>query len=170
MLLISEMLVAELEREAPPSRMILEAVPEEHLDWRPHAKSMTLGRLAGHIAELPAWAGSMVHRDFDVAAKGAYEPFAATNRATLLDAFDRGLATFSSEVGGQDDGVMKAMWTMRYGDKVLFSAPRHEAIRTLAINHAIHHRGQLSVYLRLLDVPVPSVYGPTADTPDFMGE
>lgn len=165
---ISEAIVAEFEQEAKNTRKLLKAVPEGRFDWKPHDKSMSLGQLASHIAEAPSWVRSMMEPVFDFGAVAAeYKPFAPADPAELLEGFEKNAEAFSEVLSGKDDAFMRETWTMKNGDKVLMSAPRHAAIRNVSLNHILHHRGQLTVYLRLLDVPVPPTYGPTADHPTF---
>jgi uncharacterized damage-inducible protein DinB len=162
---MEEDLLADFEKEVANTRRVLEAIPDGHWDWRPHVKSMTLGRLAGHVAETPMWAEAMVQGDLDFAVGGALpKPFIASRRAELLETFEKCAARFRSAVAGRGDATLRETWTMRHGARVLVSKPLHEALRANALHHVIHHRGQLTVYLRLLGAPVPSTYGPTADT------
>lgn len=162
---IHEALVADFESEATNTRKVLEAVPQDRLDWKPHEKSMSLGQLAGHIAETPSWVHAMLEGDFDISAlAGDYVPFVPGSRSELLETFEKNVAGFGDMLSGRDDDFLSVTWTMRNGETVMMSVPRHEAIRTTAIHHSIHHRGQLSVYLRLLGVPLPQTYGPTADS------
>jgi uncharacterized damage-inducible protein DinB len=161
---LSEPIAAELQREAATTRKMLERVPEDKMAWRPHEKSMTLGRLAGHIAELPSLVASVVTRDEVDFAAGNYQPFEASNSAELLEKFDKNIAGAVEALKGQaDDEYLLKPWRLKRNGQVLFELPRAAVLRTMGLNHVIHHRGQLSVYLRLLDVPLPSVYGPTAD-------
>jgi uncharacterized damage-inducible protein DinB len=159
-------LIADLKQEAEFSRVVLGAVPDDRLDWQPHEKSMTLGTLASHIAETPSWLGSMMEDVFDFGAMMAeYQPFVAADQAELLAAFDRNLAEALELLEGKDDEFMTAVWKGVKGDKELMAGPRGAMARSILVHHAAHHRGQLTVYLRLLDVPVPPTYGPTADFP-----
>jgi uncharacterized damage-inducible protein DinB len=163
---IAEDLLADLEKEVAHTRRVLEAVPDGRWDWKPHAKSMALGQLAGHVAEMLQWAEAMLEGDLDFAAMGSsYQPFVAKGRTELLDAFEKGAARLRSALAGRSDATLRETWTMRQGPRVLMALPRHAAIRANALHHVIHHRGQLTVYLRLLGAPVPPTYGPTADTP-----
>ena len=165
---ISEAIVAEFKAEAANTRKLLAAVPADQLGWKPHEKSMSLGQLASHIAETPSWAHSMMEPELDFGAMSeSYKPFAAESSEELMAAFEKHVKGFEETVTGKDDAFLSEVWTMRSGDKVLMQMPRHAAVKTISINHIIHHRGQLSVYLRLLDVPVPGTYGPTADEPDM---
>lgn len=164
---LAERLVADFEQEAARTRAVLEAVPDDKLEWSPHEKSMNLGRLAGHVAECPAWTVSMLEGDVDFASPeaAAYQPFVARNRTELLEHFEQARKQFGESLAGRDDEFLGSLWTARHGEAVLIQGPRHEVMRTIALHHVAHHRGQLTVYLRLLDVPVPPTYGPTADDP-----
>jgi uncharacterized damage-inducible protein DinB len=162
---MGEPLAAELKQEAATTRRLLERVPEDKFSWKPHEKSMTLGRLAGHIAELPAILGAALKADEIDFAAGNYKPLAATSVAELLAEFDKNISEGAELLKGSADERMFDTWRMRNGEKVIFELPRVAVVRGVVMNHIIHHRGQLAVYLRLLDVPLPSIYGPTADEP-----
>lgn len=165
---LSQRLVEDFHDEASTIRKYLERVPEDRFDWKPHEKSMSLAQLAGHLAEAPSWMEGMVADDFDMASLDeGYEPFVPKTRAELLHALADNMAVFDRVVADKDDAYMSSDWTMRMGEQVLLTAPRHVAIRRTGIHHWIHHRGQLSVYLRELGVPVPPSYGPTADDASF---
>jgi uncharacterized damage-inducible protein DinB len=160
---ICEALAAELRQEAKTSRRVLERVPEESFGWKPHAKSMTLGRLAAHVAELPELiVPALTLDEFDFAS-GAFRPFEPKSAAELLEKFDRNIETAAGLLEKQPDDRMGDNWRLRSGEHVLFQMPRAAVVRFVGLNHVVHHRGQLSVYLRLLDVPLPSIYGPSAD-------
>ena len=161
---LAEVLITDFEGEAGNTRNVLAAVPGDRLEWRPHEKSKSLGELAGHIAEAPGWTKTILGADLDFAvADRGYVPFVPTGSADLMRAFADGLDEFKDLVRGRDDSYLNQVWTMRHADKILMQAPRHVALRSTTIHHPIHHRGQLTVYLRLLDIPVPGTYGPTAD-------
>jgi uncharacterized damage-inducible protein DinB len=162
---IGEPLAAELKQEAATTRRLLERVPEDKLDWRPHEKSMTLGRLAGHVAELPSLLGPVLGMDEFDFASGVFKPLNATSVAQILEKFDKSIADGVEGLKGLEDARAFEKWRLRSGDKVIFEGPRAVIVRGLVFNHVVHHRGQLSVYLRLLDVPLPAIYGPTADEP-----
>ena len=164
---IANDLVADLETEAKNTRAMLSVAPEAQLAWRPHERSMSLGQLASHLAETPAWAGSMLEPALDFASMGDYRPFLARSRAELLATFESNHAAATSALRGRDDRTMNETWTMKNGATVLLAQPRKEALRSILVHHAVHHRGQLSVYLRLLGVALPPIYGPTADHPSF---
>ena len=160
---ICEQLAAELQQEAKTSRKLLERVPEESFGWKPHEKSMSLGRLAAHVAELPELIIPALTQDELDFGSGDFKPFEPKTTAELLEKFDRNISAASEALQKQPDDTMGEKWKLRSGDHVLFEMPRALVVRYVGLNHVIHHRGQLSVYLRLLDVPVPSIYGPSAD-------
>ena len=164
---LSEALLYDFRREAGLTRNVLAAVPEDRLDWKPHEMSYSLGRLAGHIAENPSWVSGMVEDVLDLGDMADWKPFDPGSKEELLEAHDRNVRVFEEVVAGRDDAFMERTWQMKNGDAVIMSLPRFEAIRSIMIHHLVHHRGQLTVYLRLLDVPVPGTFGPTADFPDF---
>jgi uncharacterized damage-inducible protein DinB len=161
-----EPMIAELKHEAATTRRLLERVPEESLAWQPHAKSMTLGRLAAHIANLPGiLIGALKEDELDASDLKAQSP-PADNVSSILEAFDQKISSALELLKTQvDEQFMLTSWRYMNGEQVIFEMPRLAVIRFVALNHIVHHRGQLSVYLRLLDVPLPSVYGPTADEP-----
>ena len=165
---ISEALLAEFEEEAKTTRRVLSAVDGGRLDWKPHEKSMAVGALAGHIAEAPSWTKSMLEREFDFATVVRdYRPFVPESVDDLLGKFDENVAVFKEAFAGRDDAFMCETWEMKSDGAVLLSSPRHAAVRSTVVHHIIHHRGQLTVYLRLLDIAVPMTYGPTADENPF---
>jgi uncharacterized damage-inducible protein DinB len=127
---------------------------------------MTLGRLVGHIAEIPQWGHAILQDELDFE-KSPYEPFSPTTSDELLDSFDDHAAAFTQEVTGTSDQHLLGTWTMRSGETIYVQAPRAAMIRDFILNHIVHHRGQLTVYLRLLGVPLPPIFGPTADNASF---
>jgi uncharacterized damage-inducible protein DinB len=152
----------DLEHELANTRRVLERVPDEHWGWKPHAKSGSLGELAAHLAQLTFFAGLMLSGDeFDVANAGP-RPTPA-NREELLAIFDRGAAALREAVDALPAEKWGETWSLKAGGNTFLSAPRAGALRGMGISHIVHHRGQLTVYLRLLDVPVPGLYGPSAD-------
>ncbi|HTU02674.1 MAG TPA: DinB family protein [Candidatus Sulfotelmatobacter sp.] len=160
-----EPMLMELDHEAKTTRRLLERVPGAHLGWAPHAKSMTLGRLATHIAEIPGWISTVVQKDeFDVAA-GNRKPGTAGSVEELLRMFDENIQKAQKTMQALTEDQLRATWRLLKGGQALLAMPRMGVLRALMLNHLIHHRGQLSVYLRLKDVPLPSIYGPTADEP-----
>ena len=157
--------LAELAHEAATTHRLLERLPQAHLTWKPHEKSMTLGRLAGHIAEIPVRISGILEPDeYDFAAGGG-DPHTASSVADLLAFFDQSVSQATERLKKQTTDRLLATWRLKKGGKQLLEMPRMGAIRFLLLNHLIHHRGQLSVYLRLQNVPLPSIYGPTADEP-----
>jgi len=165
---IAELLLAELEREAAGTRRILERVPEGRGDWKPHEKSMSLGYLAALVATIPGWAAAMITQDtLDVAAAGEHQTRGLGTNRELLEVFDKALDKARAALGFTTDEHLMTSWKLLAGGHVVSEQPRYVAIREGAFNHLAHHRGQLTVYLRLNDVPVPSLYGPTADEKVF---
>ena len=163
---IRDGLLAEFQHEMGVTRKALERVPEGKSDWVPHAKSMKLGRLAGHLAELPSLVvPALSQESLDFRAPGAPPrvPYVMTTRQDLLATFDKNVSAASAAVAATDDAAFAKTFTLLAGGKQIFSLPRVAAFRGFVLNHIIHHRGQLTVYLRLNDVPVPSIYGPSAD-------
>jgi uncharacterized damage-inducible protein DinB len=155
--------LGDLDHEIANTRRMLESVPEEHAGWRPHPKSMTLGGLATHLANLFFWQQMILQQDeFDLAS--APPPLSAlATREEWLAAFERNAAALRRSLDGIDEAQLMSPWTLRRGEHVIAAQPRVTALRSMGISHVIHHRGQLSVYLRLLEVPVPGTYGPSAD-------
>jgi uncharacterized damage-inducible protein DinB len=165
--MMTEALLSELNVEAATTKRVLERVPEAHLGWQPHRKSMSLGQLALHVATLPSTAAQFFSGDaldFDSVLK---QPPAAGSQAELLTAFASSLERARSYLADLSDERATATWRLVAGERELVAAPRIAILRSFMFNHWYHHRGQLVVYLRLLDVPVPSVYGPTADENPF---
>ncbi len=161
---MNQVILGEFAQESAITRKMLECVPDERFDWKPHDKSFTLVQLAGHTARLPEWAGTVVGQDeLDLGADYT-PPEPPQTRDELLDLCDRSADAFKEALQDCADDHLQGPWKLRKGDTVLFDLPRFAAIRGFVLNHMLHHRGQLSVYLRLLDVPLPMVYGPTADT------
>ena len=161
--MLNQSLIPEFQHEASSTRKILERVPDGKLDWKPHDKSMTLGRLASHIAEIPDWMTVTLTTDELDFAKGDYKFTAPANTAELIAKFQDSCHKALEQLKAATDETLMGPWTLRNGDHVIFTMPRIATLRSFVMNHFIHHRGQLSVYLRLLDVPVPGMYGPTAD-------
>ena len=161
-----EALLPEFDREMTTTRKVLERVPNESLDWKPHAKSFSLGELASHVAGLPTFASETLSRsEFDA---GNLRPLVAlSSRTEVLAAFDANTSAARAALVARSDADLMAIWTLKRNGTPLYSMPKAVVLRSLVLSHLIHHRGQLSVYLRLLDVPVPSIYGPSADEPVF---
>jgi uncharacterized damage-inducible protein DinB len=155
----------EFDNEMKTTRSLLAIVPFQNAAWKPHTKSTALGALASHVANLTGF-GSMIAStpELDFTAPGRPPQAQYSTTADLLAAFDSNVQKSRAAIAGMGDADLSAKWTLRAGDHVIFTLPRAVTLRTLMMNHIIHHRGQLSVYLRLNDVPLPSIYGPTADT------
>lgn len=156
-------LIGELKQESVNTRKMLERVPTDKLDWQPHEKSMKLERLAAHIAELPVWFERIINdKEFDFAtAVFKREPKESSEEIVKL--FDERLASAIKALESASDENLNDTWTFRRGEQIMFQLPKKVALRSMGFNHIYHHRGQLSVYLRLLDIPVPGMYGPSAD-------
>ncbi|HET7218942.1 MAG TPA: DinB family protein [Vicinamibacterales bacterium] len=162
---ILDALLPEYDHEMATTRRLLDRVPESHFGWKPHDKSMTLGQLSGHLANIPYWCSATLDApSLDLATLGdEATPKAPASRDALLQDFDRRVAAARERLAKTTDPEFLAPWTLKSGDQEFFTMPRISAIRSFVMNHSIHHRGQLSVYLRLNDVAVPPIYGPTAD-------
>ncbi|GMV53834.1 MAG: DinB family protein [Chlorobi bacterium] len=161
---VIETLISEIEYEAVGTVKILEGIPEDKFDWKPHAKSMSVYGLARHIARLAAWPGVIASTDsLDLAAGGSASQEDRT-KADIISEFNKGteksIVSLKSSTAEQ---LANSSWTLRSGDHVIFTLPKLSVIRSMGMNHVYHHRAQLGVYLRLLDVPVPGLYGPSAD-------
>ena len=161
-----EALLPEFDREMTTTRKVLERVPNESLAWKPHAKSFSLGELASHVAALPTFAADTLNKsEFEIG--NLRPPVALPSRTDVLAAFDASTGAARAALAGKSDAELMAIWTLKRNGTPLYSMPKAVVLRSLVLSHVIHHRGQLSVYLRLLDVPVPSIYGPSADEPVF---
>jgi uncharacterized damage-inducible protein DinB len=159
---INEGLMRELENEAATTRKVLERIPVEKFDWKPHEKSMTMIRLATHVADMFGWFPPTLEQDELDFAKGYEEPKPATTEE-LVEVLDKNIAAAMESLKKTDDETFRKNWTLRNGEQVYFEMPKIAVSRTFIMNHIVHHRGQLSVYLRLNDIPVPGIYGPSAD-------
>lgn len=161
--MIGSTYLAELEHEAKVAREVLSRVPADKFDWKPHEKSMTFGRLASHVAEMIGWTGPTLQQPELDFAQMDYKPFEPKTTDDLLEYFDKNLAEAADVLRNTSDEQFMENWTMRNGETVYFTMPKVAVMRSFVMNHIIHHRGQLSVYLRLNDIAVPSIYGPSAD-------
>jgi uncharacterized damage-inducible protein DinB len=161
----SEGLLKEIDLEMASTRKTLERIPEDKLAWKPHEKSMGLGRLAGHLAELPGFGMKMMEADsFNLANRPpGQKPLVAESQKHVLEIFDKNVGQLREAIAGASDADLAKNWTLAAGEKKIYDGPRLGALRRMMMNHMIHHRAQLGVYLRLNGVPVPSVYGPSAD-------
>lgn len=161
---IKDAFIGELKHESSLTRKMLEKVPLDKTDWKPHEKSMSLGKLATHVAEITHWVSDIIHiDDFDFMKNFNFNPRVASSTEELIEIFQTNLDKAITDLSNMSDDDFAKSWVVRRGEQVMFNTPKKVSIRAWAINHMIHHRGQLSVYLRLLDVPVPGMYGPSAD-------
>jgi len=163
---IAQSLLPEFDQELANTRKVLERCPEDKYDYKPHPKSFAMGALATHIANMLSWAKDTLTNDsFDVAPEGAppYKEEPVKTKAELLAKFDQSLTAARAALAATTDEAFMAEWSLLAGGKVIFKMPRVAVIRSMILNHLIHHRAQLSVYLRMNDVPVPALYGPSAD-------
>jgi len=159
---IKDGLLAEFDHEMGTTRKLLERVPDDRLSWKPHVRSMSMGGLATHLANLPHWGGTILNEPFfDLAAAPPNLP-EKTSRADILKAFDETAKQTRAWLDKSDPELL-APWALKRGGQEMFSMPRVAAFRSFVLYHTVHHRGQLSVYLRLNNVPVPAIYGPSAD-------
>jgi len=162
---IAQLLLPEFDHEMATTRTMLAVVPEARADWKPHPRSMSLGKLATHIGMMPNWAIIALQQDeLEIDPSGGTAPQPFESLAATLDRFDALVKSSRAVLAATPDAAMFVPWTLKSSGQTILSMPRVAAFRSWVMNHMIHHRGQLSVYLRLLDVPVPPVYGPTADT------
>jgi uncharacterized damage-inducible protein DinB len=162
---MTQALLQELEMEMPNTRKTLERIPDK-LDWTPHKKSMTVGRLAQHLAEIPDWTVKAISLDeLDLAPPGGsgYRPQDAASKTQVLEIFDKNLAAAKAALAGTSDEHLMKPWSLKMGGKTVLTLPRIAVVRNFVLNHNVHHRAQMGVYLRMNDIPVPSVYGPSAD-------
>ncbi len=163
---ISETLLPEFDQEMANTRAILECVPEDKLAWKPHEKSMTMGRLASHVGEMPQWAAFTINQD-KLELTPDFKPLNAATKRELMDAFSANIAAAREAIAGASDAHLSKAWSLIYGGKPIFTMPRAAVLRTMVMSHLIHHRAQLGVYLRLNDIPIPGMYGPSADAKTF---
>ena len=160
---IASALIAEMEQEAAVTRKCLERVPAEKFDWKPHEKSMTFIRLASHVAEMFGWTPpTLEHPELDFA-KMDYKPAELKTTEELVEMLDKNVSEALACLKSTSDETFMEDWTMRNGEQVYFTMPKIAVMRSFVMNHIVHHRGQLTVYLRLNDIPVPALYGPSAD-------
>jgi uncharacterized damage-inducible protein DinB len=160
---IGNVYALELKNEATATRKIIERLPEDKFQWQPHEKSMKLSRLAGHVVEMIGWTIPTIKQDELDFSTMNYTPTEYTKTSELLDTFDKNIAESTELLSNVSDADMMKNWTLRNGETIYFTMPKVAVMRSMVMNHIIHHRGQLSVYIRLLNVPVPEIYGPSAD-------
>jgi len=160
---MNDALLPEFDREMGATRRVLELIPDPHLAWKPHEKSMSLGQLATHIAELPGWSPKILEQSMFELEPGAIIRREAESRAAILEIFDRNVTAARLALAGRTDAEYLSRWTFRKEGREIFTLPKAAVIRSMVMNHMVHHRGQLTVYLRQLGIPLPPLYGPTAD-------
>lgn len=163
---LADTLLPEFDIEMATTRRVLERVADDRLPWKPHEKSYSMGALASHLANIPTWAPIALSGDsFDAAPKDAPPKQAALleSNAAILEAFDRNAPAARAAIAAASDACMLGPWSLLRGGATVFTMPRIGVLRSFVMSHLIHHRGQLSVYLRMCDIPVPSIYGPSAD-------
>jgi uncharacterized damage-inducible protein DinB len=169
---MSDELLAEFDHEMATSRTVLSRIPDERFGWKPHPKSLAMGALGSHLANLSTWMTRvLLHDSFDLAPAGGPPPRweGLKSGRELLAWFDTNVAAARAALAAADDAQLRKPWSLLAGGKALFTLPRAAALRSMVFNHIVHHRGQLTVYLRLCDIPVPQVYGPTADEGSLFG-
>ena len=164
---IAEMILMELQEEAKVTERVLARIPEDRLSWRPHAKSLSLGQLGLHIARQGSLAGIACKEVHEIPVEVQQNPPEAKSRKEILDTFAEGIACARETLAQADDTFLSATWTGQVNGKTVLAVPRAAFLRMIMLNHIYHHRGQLSVYLRMLNVAVPSIYEPSADENPF---
>ncbi|MFL5742483.1 MAG: DinB family protein [Flavisolibacter sp.] len=160
------MFLKEMEQEANTTRKMLSRIPDDKYDWKPHPRSMTIRSLATHIAELPGWVTMTLNTDELDFSKSAYQPTVINNTKELLQLFEKSLAEGKKSLQQSNEEELEKPWTMRNGEKIYNTSPKSEVLR-MSYCQTVHHRAQLGVYLRLLDIPIPGSYGPSADENNF---
>ena len=160
---IANQMLAELQQEGITTRKMLALVPVDKKDWKPHEKSMALGNLSRHVAEIYGWPKETVQDDVLDFSKMDHKPVEITSNEQLLALFDQCMAKAKEILENTPDEEMAKPWTMRNGETIFFTMPKAQVMRTWVLNHSVHHRAQIGVYLRLLDIPIPGSYGPSAD-------
>jgi uncharacterized damage-inducible protein DinB len=160
---LNESFIAELQQEAVATRKCLERIPAEKFDWKPHEKSFTMAKLAAHVAETVGWVNEVIETPELDFATYDYKPFEPKTTDELVEFFDKKLADATEALKNASNETLMESWKLRNGEEIYFEMPRAQILRGMAFNHLINHRGQLSVYLRLNDIPVPALYGPSAD-------
>lgn len=160
---IVDAMIHEFTQESANTRKALARVPEDKFGWKPHEKSMTLGELASHLADAPEWVDQIVNSEEFTIDLDQFKPFLASSKEELLAVFDKNTAAAVNLLQGLTDEKILQIWRLKLGPVTLFEMPRTQVLRGMIFNHSIHHRGQLTVYLRLNDIPVPALYGPSAD-------
>lgn len=165
-MLIRDALLPEFDQEMATTRRLLERIPDDKFSFKPHPKSMDMATLATHLSDMTGWAVETIGKDsFDLAGFDPSTRKIAASRAELLERFDKAAASARAALATAENDQLMQPWSLKSGETVFFTMPRVAVLRGFVFNHCIHHRGQLSVYLRLNDIPVPSIYGPSADEP-----
>jgi uncharacterized damage-inducible protein DinB len=166
---IRDLLLPEFDQEMANTRKMLERLPDGRLDFQPHPKSWKADHLAGHVSELPGWIPYMTDGERLDVVTGQFKPFEPKTRQEVLDNFDKNVREGREALSKVTDEQMQTIWTMTWDGKEIMSAPRYTILRGVVFNHLVHHRAQLGVYLRLMDVAVPGMYGPSADDMAMIG-
>ncbi len=161
--MIAQSLLPEISHEYANTRKLLELVPFDKFDWKPHERSMVLGKLAIHIANIPGWCKIILGADATDVTVPPFPPANFTNLQELLGRFDENVADAKAALTDRPDAELVKVWSLKRGEHTIVTLPKVAALRTFAVSHVIHHRAQLQVYLRMLDIPVPGFYGPSAD-------
>jgi uncharacterized damage-inducible protein DinB len=159
---IKDALLPEFDQEMATTRRVIERMREDKYIWAPHERSMKAGRLVSHIAEMTTW-GTIALKQDSLDLAGGHQPFNASSREELLATFDKNIEECRKAIEGASDELLMQSWSLMNGSVTIMTMPKVSVLRLFVLNHIIHHRGQLSVYLRLTDTPVPSIYGPSAD-------
>ena len=165
--MIRDTLLPEFDQEMANTRKMLESIPEDRFDYQPHPKSWKLNRLAGHIADLPMWATHTMRVEVLEMEPDQYKPFEPSTRKELLDQFDKYTSEARSAIASANDEQMNKIWNMKWGGKTVLTMPRIGVLRSVIMNHMIHHRAHLGMYLRMCNATVPGMYGPSADEMPF---
>ena len=163
---LNEMLLPEFDQEMATTRKFLDRIPDDKFAWKPHEKSMSLGQLAAHLAEMPGWTVPTIEQEsLDLAPPGgpSFQPTKTRSRQETLELFDKNIAAARNAIVGATDVQLMKPWSLLMGGNVIFTMPRIAVLRSMVMNHNVHHRAQLGVYFRLNNVPVPGTYGPSAD-------
>lgn len=163
----SESLLPEFDEEMKHTRDLLERVPDNLFSYQPHPKSMTLGRLAGHVAELAGWGMTTIETDLLELDPSTFKPWSPTSRSEILQTFDANVAKARAAIAATPDEKWRQIWTMKFAGNTIMSLPRSAVMRSVVMNHLIHHRAQLGVFLRLNNIEIPGMYGPSADEMKF---
>jgi uncharacterized damage-inducible protein DinB len=164
---IRDLLLPEFDQEMANTRKMLEQIPDERFDYQPHPRSWKVNRLAGHVADLPGWVSHTMNVEVLDLKPGDYTPFEPISRQELLDKFDQFTREAHDALASATDEQLNAIWSMKWEGKTVMTMPRLSVLRNVVLNHLIHHRAQLGVYLRMMGVSVPGMYGPSADDPAF---